>query len=119
MSFIVSLMALHIVIMVTIMHQSSSFGLFEWFSQGMAMGGMTHVNVKEPNVTTNEFGLRQNVALDNFVGRHKGDANFKSSKSIPLTNSTSTPSKEINDDEKDKLLDGLLVSGFDEASCIS
>jgi xyloglucan fucosyltransferase len=41
------------------------------------------------------------------------------SKNIPLANSTSTPSKEITDDEKDKLLEGLLVSGFDEASCIS
>jgi xyloglucan fucosyltransferase len=36
-----------------------------------------------------------------------------------LAKSTSTPSKEIYDDDKDKLLDGLLISGFDEASCIS
>jgi len=36
-----------------------------------------------------------------------------------LANSTSTPPKDITDDEKEKLLDGLLVSGFDEASCVS
>ncbi|WJX48663.1 hypothetical protein P8452_35196 [Trifolium repens] len=119
MSFIVSLIAFHVVIMVTIMYQNSSFGLFELFSKGMAMGGMTHVNVKNGGANVTTIGLRQNVTHDNFGERHKSDANFKSSKNIPLTNSTSTPSKEINDDDKDKLLDGLLVSGFDEASCIS
>ncbi|KAK2432315.1 putative fucosyltransferase [Trifolium repens] len=121
-SFIVSLIAFPIVIMVTLMYQNSSFGLFEGFSKGMAIGGMAHKNVTAGglNVTTNnQFGLRSNVTLDNFGGREKGDVKIKSSKSISLTNSTSTPSKEITDDDKDKLFDGLLVSGFDEASCIS
>ncbi|KAK2432316.1 putative fucosyltransferase [Trifolium repens] len=88
--------------MVTLMNQNSSFGLFEDFSKDMAMG-------MESYVTT----------LDNFGGRDKSDINIKSSKNIPLAKSTSTPSKEIYDDDKDKLLDGLLISGFDEASCIS
>ncbi|CAJ2656444.1 unnamed protein product [Trifolium pratense] len=121
-SFIVSFIALPIVFMVTLMYQNSSFGLFEGFSKGMAIGGMNQKNftIGVPNVTANnEFGLRSDVTLDNFEGRNKNDVKIKSSKSIPLTNSTSTPSKEINDNEKDKLLDGLLVSGFDEASCIS
>jgi hypothetical protein len=78
MSFIVCLITLPIVIMVTIMYQNSSFGLFEGFSKGMSMGGMTHANVKAggPNVTT--IGLRQNVTHDNFGRRHKSDANFES-----------------------------------------
>ncbi|KAK2378488.1 putative fucosyltransferase [Trifolium repens] len=117
MSFIVCLIVLPIVIMVTLMYQNSSFGLFEGFSKGMSMRGMTHTTVEAgvSNVTTNELELRQNVTHDNFGGRHKSDNIFKSSKNIPLTNSTSTLSKHM----KDKLLDGLLVSGFDEASCIS
>lgn len=45
------------------------------------------------------------------------------SKNILLThstnNSTRTSSKEIIDDNKERLLDGLLVPGFDKASCIS
>jgi hypothetical protein len=80
-SFIVSLIAFPIVIMVTLMYQNSSFGLFEGFSKGMAMGGMAHKNVTAggPNVTTNnEFGLRSNVTLDNFGGREKGDVKIKS-----------------------------------------
>ena len=39
-------------------------------------------------------------------------------KNDSLTNSTSTPHTE-NPDDKDKLIDGLLASGFDEASCTS
>jgi hypothetical protein len=78
MSFIVSLIAFHVVIMVTIMYQNSSFGLFELFSKGMAMGGMTHVNVKNGGANVTTIGLRQNVTHDNFGERHKSDANFKS-----------------------------------------
>jgi hypothetical protein len=80
MSFIVCLITLPIVIMVTIMYQNSSFGLFEGFSKGMSMGGMTHANVEAgvSNVTTNELELRQNVTHDNFGGRHKSDNIFKS-----------------------------------------
>jgi hypothetical protein len=80
-SFIVSLIAFSIVIMVTLMYQNSSFGLFEGFSKGMAIGGMAHKNVTAGglNVTTNnQFGLRSNVTLDNFGGREKGDVKIKS-----------------------------------------
>ncbi|KAK2451649.1 putative fucosyltransferase [Trifolium repens] len=120
-SFIASLVALSIFTMVTLMNQNFGFGLIKGFSKDMAMGEKAHKNViiGGPNVATNEFGLKSNVTFDNFGGRNKSDFNIKSSKNIPLANSTSTPSKEITDDEKDKLLEGLLVSGFDEASCIS
>ncbi|GAU25571.1 hypothetical protein TSUD_260050 [Trifolium subterraneum] len=80
MSFIVCLIALPMVIMVTLMYQNSSFGIFEGFTKGMSMGGVSHANIRArgPNVTTNEFDLRQNVTHDNFGGRLKSDTNFKS-----------------------------------------
>ncbi|OIW04968.1 hypothetical protein TanjilG_01164 [Lupinus angustifolius] len=40
-------------------------------------------------------------------------------KNASLTSSTNDSSSILIHNEKDKLLDGLLVSGFDEASCIS
>ncbi|XP_004507055.3 probable fucosyltransferase 8 [Cicer arietinum] len=112
MPFIVCLIIFPIVIMVTLMYQNASFGLFEGFSKGMAY----------KNVTTSDIGLGQNVTYDNFGEKKESDANLKSSKNISPTNSTnvstSTPPKETIED-KEKLLDGLLVSGFDESSCIS
>lgn len=79
-SIIVCLIAFPTLIMVTLMYQNSFFGQFEMFSKDMSMGGMTHNNVTSggSNVTTNDFGLRQNVTHDNFGGRGKNDTNFKS-----------------------------------------
>jgi len=80
MSFIVCLISFTIVIMVTLMYQNSSLGLFERFSKGMTIKGMAQKNVIAggSNVTTNDFGLRQNVTHDNFGERDKSDAKFKS-----------------------------------------
>ncbi|CAJ1951435.1 unnamed protein product [Sphenostylis stenocarpa] len=102
-----------------------------------------------PNVSTHGFGLEetvQNVTHDSFGG--EGNNNSVSSrvkelqarsqnqntaegrtknitaaeglKTDSLTSSTNDSNPHVvNLDDKDKLLGGLLTSGFDEASCIS
>jgi len=69
MSFIVCLISLPIIIMVTLMYQNSSFGLFEGFSKGIIMKEMT-----QKNVTTGG----PNVTHDNFGEKDKSGAKFKS-----------------------------------------
>ncbi|XP_058729619.1 probable fucosyltransferase 7 [Vicia villosa] len=125
MSFVVFVRALLIVIMVTLIYQNASFVQFEMFSEDIKMKGMVQKNItsRGPNATIN---VRQNITHEKVGVKDEIDAKFKKfigSKNILLTNSTnnSTPtsSKGIIDDNEEKLLDGLLVSGFDQASCIS
>ncbi|RDY06935.1 Galactoside 2-alpha-L-fucosyltransferase, partial [Mucuna pruriens] len=142
--------AFPVVVIVTLIYQNSSFGLFEGFSEGKVQGG-TALNVTAAvgsNVITHGLGLEgtvQNITHDSLGGK-EGNNNRDSGvkdlhgtsqndttaqgtttnitapdsgpKTASLTSSTneSTP-HAVNLD--DKLLGGLLASGFDEASCIS
>ncbi|KAJ1429198.1 Xyloglucan fucosyltransferase [Sesbania bispinosa] len=78
------------VLMVTFMYPNSTFTLFYGSSKGKVLE-----EDKPHNITTNNLPL----------GR--------------TNNNTVTLSEIGIPDDRDKLLDGLLASGFDEASCIS
>ncbi|XP_027344835.1 probable fucosyltransferase 7 [Abrus precatorius] len=123
MLFVMFFIVFPVVIIVTLMYRNSSFELFESFSKDKLQeeSGTTQ------NVTTNGFGLFggtvQNTTHESLGGKKQNnDYHVSSSKNASLTSSTndSTPQTVIPDDKvTDKLLDGLLASGFDETSCLS
>ncbi|KAJ1429199.1 Xyloglucan fucosyltransferase [Sesbania bispinosa] len=130
--------------MATLMYQSSSFRLFVGFpfSKGKGKVLEPHNNFTAellltgtggPNVTTNASGLGteiQNTTSHKDLGGRdeiretqngtdaKGTTENLIAAEVGLKNGSSTNDSGIPDD-RDKLLHGLLASGFDEASCIS
>ncbi|KAK7243545.1 hypothetical protein RIF29_38346 [Crotalaria pallida] len=119
--FVIIFIAFPIALTVTIMLQNSSFVFFERFSEDKVLG-----KEMAQNVTTELLrGSVQNITHDNSGGTDQNNNNNTmsqvSSKNASFTSSTndSSSSSISIPNDKDKLLDGLLASGFDEASCIS
>lgn len=141
--FVVFFILFPVLLMVSSMYRNSSFAIFEVLSKGRVAGESAH------NVTTNDFplgGRVHNISDENLKGRYNNNtvsvvlpgkfengtateervttktiiASGVDSKNASLQSSIneSTP-HVINVDDQDKLLNGLLTSGFDEASCIS
>ncbi|XP_020225975.1 probable fucosyltransferase 7 [Cajanus cajan] len=145
--FLVIAFPVVVIVTVTLMYQNSGFGLFEGFSGGIIQGGTTQNVTAElltggPNVTTHGFelgGRVQNITHDSLgeseggvkelQGRSQNDATTEGRtknitaadggpKNVSLTSSTNESTQHaVNHD--DKLLGGLLASGFDETSCKS
>ncbi|KAJ1410024.1 Xyloglucan fucosyltransferase [Sesbania bispinosa] len=96
------------VLMVTLMYPNSTFTLFYGSSKGKVLE-----EDKPHNITTNSLPLGR--TNNNTVTLSESEVRGK------IENGTTT--KSTNDsgipDDRDKLLHGLLASGFDEASCIS
>ncbi|KAJ1428486.1 Xyloglucan fucosyltransferase [Sesbania bispinosa] len=125
------------------MHQNSIFDLVEGFSKidnlaGRAQNATTDVLKQEArNITVKAGGGKEQNITESVVDKVLGD---KDQNSIPgisqdqaqiQTNSDIGPKNESFEDQKidsslsttsianDQLLDGLLVSTFDKASCLS
>lgn len=138
--FVVIFIAFPVVIIVNLMYSNTSFSLFEDFTKGKVLLVGEIENVQNiTNVTTN--GGRVHKISDG--ANIKGDFNNTMSKvqeeiqnatktteerpatttglkNDSMTSSTNDPTLHtpIHND-KEKLLDGLLASEFDDASCIS
>ncbi|KAK7319494.1 hypothetical protein RJT34_04215 [Clitoria ternatea] len=123
--------AFPVVMMITLMHRNSSFGIFEEFSKGKVQGGggttQKH-NVTAvlftggSNVQTNHFGMVgnvQNTTHENHGRKEENNDPVKNQRNASLSSTNNSSVHTVNHDDKDKLLGGLIAPGFDEASCIS
>ncbi|KAF7843183.1 fucosyltransferase 2-like isoform X1 [Senna tora] len=97
------------IVMITLMYQNSIFNLFEGFSKDKVLG----IGTTPHNVTTMDLGFRTRL---NNTSNQKENKTFSEGITNNSTND-STPLIKIN--AQNLHLDGLLASGFDEASCIS
>ncbi|KAK7349097.1 hypothetical protein VNO77_06186 [Canavalia gladiata] len=131
MFFVMFFIAFPVVIIVTLVNRNSSFILFKGFSQGKVQGGLEIAqNVTN---TTNGFelgGIVQNTTHENLGGKEENNYDGISSsacklimifctKSTGSKNASFTSSTNDSISDRIKLVDGLLASGYDEASCIS
>ncbi|OIW11958.1 hypothetical protein TanjilG_02165 [Lupinus angustifolius] len=139
--FVVCCIVFPFALTATLKFKNSSITFFEGFSQNKVLGSET----TQKNVTTR--GSVQNTTHENSAGTTKNNntvsevlqreiqndrdpieerttARDNTASEIglinaPLTSSSNSSSSDSIHDDQEKLLDGLLASGFDEASCIS
>ncbi|WJX42640.1 hypothetical protein P8452_29849 [Trifolium repens] len=142
---VVIFIALPVFLIVNFMYSNSSFSLFEGLTKDkvLLVGESEHAN-NTTNVTTNIGGRSHNNSDDNIKGSYNNIVNNntmskvqgkiengttttegRSATTIGLKNESITSSTNdstihnIIHDDKEKFLDGLLASVFDETSCIS
>ncbi|XP_068479669.1 putative fucosyltransferase 10 isoform X1 [Phaseolus vulgaris] len=137
MFFVMFFIAFPVFVTVNLVYRNSSFGLFEGFSEGKEHRGTTQNVTTLQNVTHDNLGREgdSNSVSSKLGGgvkelqersqSHKGrtkniTAAHGGSRTASLRSSTNDSNSHIaNLDDNEKLLSGLLTSGFDEASCIS
>ncbi|KAL3008258.1 hypothetical protein AAZX31_07G021200 [Glycine max] len=132
--FVVFFISFSVFLIVSSIYRNSSYyAIFEGLSKGREAGESAQ------NVTINRFPLEgtvHNTSEENLVSEHvkvlpgifqngseettttnNSIASRVGPKNVSLTSSTTESTPDLED--KDKLLGGLLTTGFDEASCIS
>nr|KYP53904.1 Galactoside 2-alpha-L-fucosyltransferase [Cajanus cajan] len=130
--FLVMFFLVSVVVIGTLTYQNSTFRIFEGFLRSNVQGGTSQ------NVTTHGFGLRgtiQNIkneslgkegnndncvcGVQNPQGTSQNEGRTKNITKADDGSKTASLTSSHAANLDDKLLGGLLTSGFDGASCIS
>ncbi|KAJ7944321.1 Galactoside 2-alpha-L-fucosyltransferase [Quillaja saponaria] len=118
---IVFYIALPLLLFGAVMYQNSNLGLFEGISKTKGLEGGEAQNNRASTFTASGSGAKNDSFDDfkNLSSQHMTDAkneSFSGLKNYSSEPATTTITSTI---PNEKLLDGLLASGFDEKSCLS